>query len=297
MDFIGKRKIWFTCSLIIIIAGLAAMVFNGFTRGKIMNFGIDFTGGTMITVRVDKAELDKQGIGPVRDILAGHKLGDSVIQKVSDTDLSIRTEPLETELRQQIIKEMNTKFSKVELLEADVIGPTIGKELRGQAVWALIIASLLIIVYVSIRFEFVFAVTALIALYHDLLITSGIIALLWRPVDSLFVAALLTILGYSISDTIVIFDRIRENLKKSAYAKLTLAQVANEAINQTLARSINTIMTVLIMLIALLLFGGATIKDFCFVLLIGFITGGYSSIFIASPLMVMWHNNKRSSKK
>jgi preprotein translocase subunit SecF len=219
MDFIGKRTIWFTFSSVIILIGIVSMIFHAFNSGKFMNFGIDFTGGSMLTIRLDKEVLDKQGIAPVRDILATHKLGEAIIQKVSDTDVSIRTEPLETELRQQMLKEMETKLGKIELLEADIIGPTIGKELRWQAFWALIIASILIIIYVSLRFEFVFALAALAALYHDLLITTGIVAFLWRPVDSLFIAALLTILGYSINDTIVIFDRIRENLKRSNYAR------------------------------------------------------------------------------
>jgi len=180
-------------------------------------------------------------------------------------------------------------------LEADIVGPVIGKELRGQAIWALIIASLLIVAYVSFRFEFKYALAALFAVYHDAIITTGIVALLWRNIEIPFVAALLTILGYSINDTIVIFDRIRENVKKAGGSKKNFPALVNKSILQTLGRSVNTVLTVLFMVVALLIFGGATLRDFCFVLLIGFIAGTYSSIFVASPLVVMWE--KYSSKK
>jgi preprotein translocase subunit SecF len=187
-------------------------------------------------------------------------------------------------------------YPQVELLEADMVGPVIGKELRTQALWALLIASFLITLYVSFRFEFKYALAALLALYHDAILTTGFVAVFWRTVDIPFIAAILTILGYSINDTIVIFDRIRENLKKEGGSKRNFAQLVNESLLQTMSRSINTVLTVLFMVAALLVFGGATLWDFCLVLLVGFLCGGYSSIFIASPLLVLWEKGASAKK-
>jgi preprotein translocase subunit SecF len=222
-------------------------------------------------------------------------LGESVIQKSGETDILIRTVPIEGEVRAGIMSSLNTKVATSEILEADVIGPSIGKELATQALWALIIASILITIYVSFRFEFKYAVSALLALYHDAIITIGLIALFWRTIDAPFIAAILTIMGYSINDTIVIYDRIRENLKKPAYAKKKFAEVVNISIWETLARSINTVLTVIIMVILLLFLGGETLRVFSLTLLIGFVFGAYSSIFIAPPLLVAWE--KREKKK
>ncbi|MBU0687837.1 MAG: protein translocase subunit SecF [Candidatus Margulisbacteria bacterium] len=288
MNIIAKKNLWFAISITLILISVAAFLFNSLTKGKIMNFGIDFTGGTLLTVRFDKEVATHE----IRDTLAKYGLTQSVIQKTGKDDFSIRTDPLETDVRQKIMNDLREKFGQVELLEADVIGPVIGKELRTQALWALLVASVLITIYVSFRFEFKYAVAALIALYHDAFITAGIIALLWRTVDAPFVAAILTIMGYSINDTIVIFDRIRENIKKPGAVKKHFATIVNESINQTMARSINTVLTTLVMVTALLLFGGATIKDFALVLFVGFLAGAYSSIFVASPLLVLWHRGK-----
>jgi preprotein translocase subunit SecF len=249
-----------------------------------MNFGIDFTGGTLLNLRFEKPI----SVADVRSILDKYKLGESVIQKSEEKDVLIRTSPVENEVRAQMLRDFNDKFGKVEILEADVIGPTIGKELASQAIWAIIIASIGIIIYVSFRFEFKYAVSALVALYHDAIITTGIIALLWRNVDVTFVAAILTIMGYSINDTIVIFDRIRENLKKPNYAKKRFAELVNLSIWETMARSINTVLTVLVMVLALLFLGGETLREFSLTLLIGFTLGMCSSIFVAPPILVLW---------
>jgi preprotein translocase subunit SecF len=224
--------------------------------------------------------------------MAKYGLAQSVIQKTGATDYSIRTDPIESRVYKDIASDLNAKFGKVELLEVDVIGPVIGKELRTQALWALAAATILITIYVAFRFEFKFALAAILALYHDAIITTGLMALLWRNIDTTFVAAILTILGYSINDTIVIFDRIRENLKKPGAAKQSFSALVNDSLLQTMARSINTILTVLVMVICLLIFGGETLRDFSLTLLIGFVLGGYSSIFVASPLLVLWYTGK-----
>ncbi|MBN2058709.1 MAG: protein translocase subunit SecF [Candidatus Saganbacteria bacterium] len=283
-DFVGKRKYWFILSGLLVILSLAALIYNSTVRGQVMNFGIDFSGGTMISLRFPEAV----SVQEVREVLTKHGLEQSVIQRSGDKDIYIRTTELERDLRVKILDELKDRYGEVELLEADTIGPVIGQELRTQALWALLLASLGIIIYVSFRFEFKYAVAALIALYHDALITTGIIALLWRDIETPFVAAILTIMGYSINDTIVIFDRIRENIKKYGTKKKKFSEIVNISISETLARSINTVLTTVIIVLAVLFFGGGTIKDFALVLLIGFAIGAYSSIFLASPIVAIW---------
>ena len=287
MNFIAKRKIWFTFSAALLALGIFGLSYNMLIRGRAMNFGIDFTGGTIITLRFEQGANVSSRLAEVRKVLDGFKFRENTIQKSGDNDITIRTEPLDGDTRTKIIGEMEKTFGKIELLEADTIGPVIGAELRTQAFWALLIATFGILIYVSFRFEFKYAVAAVIALWHDVFITVGLIAFLYKSVDTAFIAAILTILGYSINDTIVIFDRIRENIVHQKKGKISYEEVANTSINQTLARSINTILTVLFMNVCLLVFGGATLKDFALTLLIGFTLGGYSSIFIASPILVM----------
>jgi preprotein translocase subunit SecF len=291
LDVIKNRKIWFSFSGVLIVIAIVALCSNLFVRGKAMNFGIDFTGGTLINLRFERPV----SIGEVRGVLDEFKLGESVIQKSGENDILIRTVPIEGEVRAKIMSDLNTKVATSEILEADVVGPSIGKELATQAIWALLIASALITIYVSFRFEFKYAVSALLALYHDAFITIGLIALFWRTIDAPFIAAILTIMGYSINDTIVIYDRIRENIKKPAYAKKKFSEVVNISIWETLARSINTVLTVIIMVVLLLFLGGETLRVFSLTLLIGFGFGAYSSIFIAPPLLVAWE--KREKKK
>ncbi|MDD5594464.1 MAG: protein translocase subunit SecF [Candidatus Margulisbacteria bacterium] len=291
LDVIKNTRVWFLFSAALIALAIFAFCFNAFVRGNVLNFGIDFTGGTLLNLRFERPV----DIGEVRSVLDEFKLGESVIQKSGDSDILIRTVPIEGETRANIMSALNTKVATSEILEADIIGPTIGKELATQAIWALIIASIGIIIYVSFRFEFKFAASALLALYHDALITTGLIALFWQTVDVGFVAAILTIMGYSINDTIVIYDRIRENLKKPAYAKKKFSEIVNISIWETMARSINTVLTVITMVILLLFFGGEPLRNFSLTLLIGFSFGAYSSIFIAPPLLVLWM--KREGKK
>ncbi len=285
MDFVGRRKIWFTISVILIVVSIAGMVFNWATKGKAMNFGIDFTGGTLLLLRFEK----EAQVGEVRDVLAKFGLEKSVIQKTGKRDISIRMELIEDDVRVALISDLDSSFGGVELLEADIIGPVIGKELRIQAIWALAVASILMMIYITFRFKFKYAVAAIVALYHDAIITTGVISFAWRDINTPFVAAILTILGYSINATIVIFDKIRENLRRSGAKKMDFRDIVNMGVSQTIARSVNTALTTLFMVSMLLLFGGTTIKDFALVLLIGFISGTYSSIFIAPSLVFVWN--------
>ncbi|MFA6431100.1 MAG: protein translocase subunit SecF [Candidatus Margulisiibacteriota bacterium] len=284
-DIIKKTGLWVSISLVLIALAIFAMAFNFFVHGSAMNFGIDFTGGTMLNLRFEKPV----SVSDIREAMDKYKLGESVIQKSGDNDFLIRTMPIEELQRTNLINDLREKAGSVEILEADIVGPTIGKELSTQALWALLIASIGIIIYVSIRFEFKFAVAALLALYHDAIITTGIMALMWRSIDVTFVAAILTIMGYSINDTIVIFDRIRENLRKPDYAKKKFGELVNISIWETMARSINTVLTVVVMVLCLLFLGGETLRVFSMTLLIGFVLGMCSSIFVAPIILVAWH--------
>jgi preprotein translocase subunit SecF len=286
MNIIGKTRLWFFISGTLIVISLATLVFNGVVRGKPMNFGIDFTGGTLLNLRFTQPVT----VAAVREILHTYNLGGAVIQRSGEKDIFIRSEPIEGEVRQKIISELSEKLGGVELLEADTIGPLIGAELRWQALWALLIAAAGILIYISFRFEFIYAVAGVLALLHDAIISTGFMALLWRNVDITFIAGILTILGYSINDTVVIFDRIRENLRKPGKKKF--AEVVNQSLLETMARSINTVLTVIVMVLAMLFFGGENLRDLCLVLLIGFVAGTYSSIFIASPIVVWWESRK-----
>lgn len=292
MDIIKKSNLWFSISILLIVLAFFALGFNLFIHGRPMNFGIDFTGGTLLNLRFEKPV----NVGQVRTVMDDFKLGESVIQKSGDNDILIRTVPMDVETRQKIMADMAEKVGNSEILEADIIGPTIGKELATQAIWALIIASIGIIIYVSFRFEFKYAMAALLALYHDAIITTGIIALMWRTVDVTFVAAILTIMGYSINDTIVIFDRIRENMKKPDMAKKKFGEVVNISIWETMARSINTVLTVVVIDLCLLFIGGETLRVFSLTLLVGLSLGACSSIFVAPPLLVLWHRRETKGK-
>ena len=273
------------------------MVVKGF------NFGIDFTGGTIIELRFD----DKVGIGQVREVMKGYKLDNSMIQLSGDEssatearDVMIRTVDLEENDRKAIMASLKEKLGNYAVLREEKVGATMGAELLMNAAMATLLSWLLIVAYVSFRFEFRFGIAAVLALVHDVLVVLGVFSILQKQVDSSFVAALLTIVGYSINDTIVIFDRIRENLRLHFRRGGDIVELANRSIYQTLTRSLYTVLTVLFTTFALYWFGGDTTKDFSFALLVGFFSGCYSSIFVASPLWVTlrnWHEAKKTRVK
>lgn len=295
-DIIGRRKIWYAISSLIIIIGLFFMATRGF------NMGIDFTGGTIMDLKFEKAV----DINDVRSVLNEYNLSNSTIQMSGDSssdtqsqNVMIRTVDLEEQERKDVMSGLTDKLGNYQVLREEKVGATIGSELIMNAVWATLISWLLIIAYVSYRFEFKFGIAAVLALVHDVLIVLGAFALTQRQIDSSFVAAILTIIGYSINDTIVIFDRIRENLKLHFRRGGDVVQLANTSIYQTMTRSIYTVSTVLFCTLSLYFFGGDTTKDFAFALLVGFIAGAYSSIFIASPLWVTFRHfsDKRKEAK
>ena len=286
-DISGHRTWWFLLSSIIIIAGIVCMVVRGF------NFGIDFTGGTIIDLKFDQPVT----IADVRTSLGKYGLDGSTIQLsgaqsdvTASEDVMIRTTDLEEDQRKEVMATLKDDVGNYTVLREEKVGATIGGELITNAVEALLISWVLIIAYVAYRFEWKFGVAAVLALVHDILVVLGVFALTQRQIDSSFIAALLTIVGYSINNTIVIFDRIRENLKLHFRRGGDVDVLVNTSIYQTLTRSLYTVFTVMFTTLALYFFGGETTKDFAFALLVGFGSGCYSSIFIASPLWVTFRS-------
>jgi preprotein translocase subunit SecF len=259
-----------------------------------LKLSIDFKGGTMDELQFSKA----YDINQVRDAVTKQNLGEFTLQSAENNQVIISTESLTTTQHAAMLSAIQSAAGSFTETQYQSIGPTIGNELKQDAVEELVIVSLGIILYIGYAFRKVtkpvtswrFGGSAVIALFHDLLFVLGIFSLLGHfegvQVDSLFVTAMLTVLGFSVHDTIVVFDRIRENLK--VYAGESIEFVVNHSISQTIVRSLNTSLTVLFVLLALLLFGGSTIHYFVLALFLGILTGTYSSIFIASPVLVLW---------
>lgn len=292
-DILKRSKLWFAISLLVIIPGIFCMFTKGF------NFGIDFTGGTIIEMEFQQEVTLPQ----VRDVLREYNLDNATIQLSGDVsnveaskDVMIRTMDLEENDRKAVMASLKDEIGDYTVLREEKVGATIGGELITDAVMATVISWILIILYVSYRFEWRFGVAAILTLIHDVLIVLSVFSFLQKQVDSSFVAAILTIIGYSINDTIVIFDRIRENQRLHFKRGGDLNELANRSIYQTLTRSLYTVFTVLFTTFALYFFGGDTTKDFSFALLVGFFSGSYSSIFVASPLWVVLKNRFPAKK-
>jgi len=290
LNVIKYYKFWFAVSGILFLAGVVSLSIFG------LKLGIDFKGGTLTEVRF---ETNTPPISELQTILGDNGFADALIQPAGENSAIIRTGPIEKEEHDKLLKALTDKYTTVTEEQFTSIGPVIGKELRSQAFVQLFLVSLGIILYIAYAFRKVtrpvsswrFGLAAIVALVHDLFIVIGAFSILghfWGvEVDSLFVTAILTVLGFSVHDTIVVFDRIRENLR--VRAGQTLSDIINSSINQTLVRSINTSLTVVFVLTALLLFGGETIRYFVLALLIGIVAGTYSSIFVASPILLVWH--------
>jgi SecD/SecF fusion protein len=281
-DFMGRSRWFFSMSGAIIAAGALAIAGLG------INFGIDFESGTRITTPLERPASVQQ----VRDVLSPLGYGDAKIQQVNDKELGgnviqISTRTLQPNKVEGVQSALNKRFGvRVGQFSSSSIGPTFGSQIARTALIAIIASLLLISVYIGFRFEFKYAVPVLIALGHDLLITAGVYALTEREVSTATVAALLTIMGYSLYDTVIVFDRIRENVPRMPRA--TFSQIANRSMSEVITRSLATSFSALLPIGALLLFGGQTLKDFAFALLVGVASGAYSSIFIATPVLVEW---------
>ncbi|MBC8016647.1 MAG: protein translocase subunit SecF [Sporomusaceae bacterium] len=282
-DIIGKRYWFFALSLIAIIPGIISIFIQGF------NLGVDFTGGTLLDLQFSRPVT----VSEVRDSLKDYKLENSTIQLAASgqTDASpnvfIRTHVLSDDERRIVLSGMEGKLGSFDTLRVEKVGAVIGAELTKNAIIALVISWALMIAYITYRFEFKFAVSGIIAIVHDIILVLGVFSLLQKEIDASFVAAILTIVGYSINDTIVIFDRIRENLKTQSKSE-PFAQLVNRSIWQSMTRSVYTVLTVLFATASLYFFGGESTKNFSLALLIGISSGAYSSIFNASPIWVTW---------
>lgn len=304
-----QRSLWWGVSLIVILAGLVAMGISWQQYGAPLRPSLDFVGGTRLQLQRDCSKPENCAkpidINAVRQIMSERGLGNSSIQLLSDDrgqqqGISIRTKNLDvderTQLQQALTKEIGAFDPKA--TQIDTVGPTIGQQLLSSGLIALLVSFAGIVVYLSLRFQLDYAIFAIVALFHDVLITTGIFGILGlvqgTEVDSLFIVALLTITGFSVNDTVVIYDRIRETLKVSP--DLPIDQVVDNAVNQTLGRSINTTLTVLLTLLTLFIFGGETLKNFALALMIGFAAGAYSSIFIASTLLSLWRERTGQSQ-
>ncbi|HEY5563325.1 MAG TPA: protein translocase subunit SecF [Clostridiaceae bacterium] len=296
LKIIEKTKIWFAISLTIILIGTVMFFING------LNFAIDFTGGTVVKVDMGKSFTEVQKNDAVDTILK--KYDKDIIAIISKdpskpdvTVLEIKgsSSNLTTENTNAMFLELKTKYNLTDaaLLSQDTIGATVGKELRDKAIMAIILASIIILIYIGIRFEFKFATAAIIALLHDVLITIAVYIIFKIPIDAGFIAAMLTVIGYSVNDTIVVFDRIRENQK--FMKKVDVSELANASVTETYTRSIFTVLTVVIALVSVHIFV-PEMKNFTTPLIVGIVSGCYSSIYIASPLWVIFKHAEKKKR-
>lgn len=309
-QIIQKRRVWLTISTILVVLSIAVLAMWG------LKFGIDFTGGSLLEVRFNN---ERPAVADVQRSVENLDLGSLVIQNVDENGMILRFQNISEDKHQEVLgkltelvdvnieeeasevatgtEEMLIKTSSVEELRYDAVGPTIGQELKRKSVTAIVIVLIMIVLYIAWAFRRVskpvaswkYGLSAIVALFHDVIIVIGAFALLGKfygiEINTPFVAAILTVLGYSVNDTIVVFDRIRENLPKS---NDDFEGTVNTSVNSTITRSINTSFTTLLVLLAILFFGGESIKDFVLALSIGVFVGTYSSIFLASPVLVIW---------
>ncbi len=276
-NIVKRRYLWFALSALLLIPSIISLAVQG------LNLGIDFTGGTMLTIRFDNQITQAQ----ITESLDSVGLSGQVQLSQGDTEALIRTQALESEQRDKLlasIRENAGEFDS-ENLQEDLVGPAIGAELRSNATKALIVASVLILAYVTLRFRLIYAVGGIVALAHDILITLGIFSIFQWQVEAAFIAAILTVFGYSINDTVVIYDRMREN-EKRLKKRDSYEDMVDKSVWQSMERSVKTSLTVLIALLAIFILGGASTKVFALAMIIGVISGAYSSIFIASQIVV-----------
>lgn len=288
LPIIKYRNIWFVASLVLFIASVVVISVYG------LKFGIDFTGGSLLEARVSPLP----PIEEVRAAVAAQNLGDHVVQPVGEDGLLLRLPNLDEAGHQTLLAALKEKFPGFEEQRFEAVGPAIGNDLRKNAVWSVFLVLIGICAYIAFAFRKVSKpvaswkyglITLIPAVGHDVLLPVGVMSLLGHfmlvEVNSAFIAAILTILGFSVHDTIVVFDRVRENLLKTAGA---FEDIVERSVNETLARSINTSLTVLFPLVTIFLFGGETLKWFALTLIIGLIAGTYSSIFLCAPLLVVF---------
>ena len=292
IDFIGKRKLAMILSGALILIGLASLVVNG---GP--NYGIDFVGGTLVQVQFTEST----DAAKIKDSLSSLDLGSVVVQRFGDDPneflIRVQKDSKGQNLSGMISSSLTTVYGdgKVDIRRMEMVGPQVGKDLRQKGLLSIFYAMIGILIYISWRFELRFAIGAIIALVHDVLITIGAFSITGREIDLPIIAAFLAIIGYSLNDTIIVYDRIRENYGK--HQKKGFSVVVNRSINETLSRTILTSGTTLLVVLALFIFGGGVIHNFAFAMLVGILIGTYSSVFVASPVLIFWDDYRSKGKK
>lgn len=278
INFVGSQKVFLYLSGALLLLSVLSLVFRG------LNYGIDFTGGNKYTFKFSQAIQE----AVLRQDLEGLGVAGSLITVFSErpNEATVRTPYLDAASEARVQTELKAKYPGLEVTDPETVEPTIGGELLRNSLLATLLGCLGILIYVAIRFEYRFAAAGVLALVHDSLITVGLFSALQLEVNSPFIAAILTIIGFSINDTIVVFDRIRDNLKRRG--KEGLDGLANRSINETFVRSVNTSMTAFVAITAIFLFGGATTRDFSLALMVGILVGTYSTICIATPIWLAW---------
>ena len=296
LKVIKHRKLYLGISAAMVLISLISL----FTIK--LNLGVDFKGGELIQLKYSK-KIDQNAVNSTLNSLIG-KIPQMKAKRVqfSDTDntVIIRTEQMSSTQKAKVMSELKQNTGKFEVVKNETVGAVIGKELTANAFQALLIGSILIIIYITVRFEFIYAIAGIVALIHDVIIAFGVITMLRYEIDTPFIAAILTILGYSINDTIVVFDRIRENIKKNRSGRnkvsMSFGEIIEKSINQVFTRSIYTSLTTLFSVIVLLILGGDTLKTFSMTLFVGMLVGTYSSVFVASPLVYIMKKGKDEQK-
>ncbi|MBO3458108.1 protein translocase subunit SecF [Aetokthonos hydrillicola Thurmond2011] len=306
ISVIKYRGLWWALSGVLVLIGIIGMIISWQTLGAPLRPSLDFVGGTRLQLERDCQQTQNCAqpieLTTVREVVDAQGLPNSSIQIVGQNQqaVSIRTKALNGDQRTKLQTALSEKLGAFnpKKTQIDTVGPTLGQELFSKGLWALIVSFIGIVIYLSVRFQADYAVIAIVALFHDVLITAGFFSILGLvagvEADSLFVVAILTITGFSVTDTVVIYDRIREILHE--HPNDPIDKVVDDAVNQTLTRSLNTTLTVLLTLLSLFIFGGETLKNFALALIIGFTMGAYSSIFLASPLLALWRQRSSKSK-
>ena len=281
IDFMKHRKFALTISLVLVIASLVLL----FTKG--LNLGIDFTGGNVIQTEFDT----RPDIAEVREVISSIVAKGAMIQNFGEKGIIIRTNEDTEESRESVVKALTAKYPGMKVTGFEKVGPVIGGELRRQAVIGVTIALAAILIYITLRFQFRFAVVSVVPLVHDVIIALGFFSVTQMEIGSSFIVAILTIVGYSLNNTIIILDRVRENW--GTLSREGIVNLVNKSLNQTLARTINTTLTTLFPVIALCVWGGPVLMAFSYAMLVGMIAGTWSSMMIATGLLCEWQGRKK----
>lgn len=280
IDFMKGRKVALTISLVLVLASIALLL----TRG--LNLGIDFTGGNVIQTEFET----RPDIADVRDVISSIVAKGAMIQNFGEKGIIIRTNEDTEQSREAVVKALSAKYADMKVTGFEKVGPVVGGELRRQAVIGVTIALVAILIYITLRFQFRFAVVSVVPLVHDVIIALGFFSLTQMEIGSSFIAAILTIVGYSLNNTIIILDRVRENW--GSLSKDGIVNLVNKSLNQTLARTINTTLTTLFPVVALCVWGGPVLMAFSYAMLVGMIAGTWSSMFVATGLLCEWQLKK-----